>query len=287
MLGFDGDPADERRLLSSYLSARDELAAGGQVPIGEEISVLELVADFAELSRNRPVDEERHTELLVHSPKEHFHSYLQSLDAERAGLPDEFRDKLARVLRHYGVTDFERTPQLEEAVFRIFLAQQRSAPEIKLATSILQRWLGEAAPDEQEGAAARDALDRLVVATQLRFPVVGDLARSVRFRWFDQPLVDQERASVLDGVSDRLAALAAEPDAPDHAERVDELASIPEQIVRFLADRLHERARGRAARARADARGAHQAALPRARAARAAHLRRGRASLRRGRLHPR
>ncbi len=179
--------------------------------------MLELVADFAELSRNRPVDQERHTELLVHSPKEHFHTYLQSLDAERAGLPDEFRDKLARVLRHYGVTDFERTPQLEEAVFRIFLAQQRSAPEIKLATSILQRWLGEPAPGEQEGAAARDALDRLVVATQLRFPVVGDLARSVRFRWFDQPLVDQERASVLDGVSDRLAALAAEPDAPDHA----------------------------------------------------------------------
>ena len=107
--------------------------------------MLELVADFAELSRNRPVDEERHTELLVHSPKEHFHTYLQSLDADRAALPDEFRDKLARVLRHYGVTDFERTPQLEEAVFRIFLAQQRSAPEIKLATSILQRWLGEPA----------------------------------------------------------------------------------------------------------------------------------------------
>ncbi len=39
----------------------------------------------------------------MHSPKEHFHTYLQSLDAERAGLPDEFRDKLARVLRHYGV----------------------------------------------------------------------------------------------------------------------------------------------------------------------------------------
>jgi acetyl/propionyl-CoA carboxylase alpha subunit/acetyl-CoA carboxylase carboxyltransferase component len=239
VLGFDADPAGDRRLLSSYLAARDELAAEGYVPLAEEISVLELVADFAELSRNRPVEQERHTELLVHSPKEHFHAYLQSLDADRAALPDDFRDKLARVLRHYGVEDFERTPQLEEAVFRIFLAQQRPAPEINLATSILQRWLGEPAPAEQEAAAARDALDRLVVATQLRFPVVGDLARSVRFRWFDQPLVDQERASVLDGVSDRLAALAAEPDAPDHAARVDELASIPEQIVRFLADRLH------------------------------------------------
>src|SRR4051794_16066128 len=239
VLGFDGDPGGDRRQLASYLTVREELSEGGQVPLAEEIAVLELVADFAELSRNRPVEQERHTELLVHSPKEHFHSYLQSLDAERAGLPDEFRDKLARVLRHYGITDFERTPELEEAVFRIFLAQQRSAPEINLATSILQRWLGESAPEAPLDAPARDALDRLLVATQLRFPVVGDLARSVHFRWFDQPLVDQERASVLAGVSDRLAALAAEPDAPDHAARVEELASIPEQIVRFLADRLH------------------------------------------------
>ena len=43
-------------------------------------------------------------------------------------------------------------------------------------------------------SAAREVLDRLVVATQLRFPVIGDLARSVRFRWFDQPLVDADRA---------------------------------------------------------------------------------------------
>src|SRR4051794_8997168 len=242
VLGFDGDPSGDRQVLNGYLTARDELAAGGTIPLEEEIAVLQLLTDFAELSRNRPAAEERHTELLVHSPREHFHSYLQSLDVERAGLSAEFRDKLARVLRHYGVLDFERTPDLEEAVFRIFLAQQRSAPEVQLATSILQRWLAEPIPASPLDAAARDALDRLVVATQLRFPVIGDLARSVRFRWFDQPLVDQERAGVLAGVRDKVALLAAEPDAPDHAERVDELAAIPEQIVRFLAERLHEEA---------------------------------------------
>lgn len=31
-----------------------------------------------------------------------------------------------RVLQHYGVEDLERTPAMEAAVFRIFLAQQRS-----------------------------------------------------------------------------------------------------------------------------------------------------------------
>ena len=70
--------------------------------------------------------------------------------------------------------------------------------------------------------------------------MVGDLARSTRFRWFDQPLVDAERSSVLAGVRDEVAALAADPDAPDRAERIEALAAIPEQIVRFLAERLED-----------------------------------------------
>ena len=41
--------------------------------------------------------------------------------------PTRSGPRLARVLAHYGVTDLERGPALEEAVFRIFLAQQRTA----------------------------------------------------------------------------------------------------------------------------------------------------------------
>ena len=178
------------------------------------------------------------TELRVHSSKEHFHTYLQSLDVDRGGLPEQFRDRLAKVLAHYGVTDWDRTPELEEAVFRIFLAQQRSAPEVQLATELLQRWIAEPAPREELAGSVRDLLERLVRSTQLRFPAVGDLARSTRFRWFDQPLVDAERASVLAGVRDEVAALAADPDAPDRIARLEALAAIPEQIVRFLAERL-------------------------------------------------
>ncbi|HSE69720.1 MAG TPA: carboxyl transferase domain-containing protein, partial [Nocardioidaceae bacterium] len=114
----------------------------------------------------------------------------------------------------------------------------RSHPDVALATSLLRRWISEPPPAEPLDQAARDLLDRLVIATQLRYPVIGDLARSVRFRWFDQPMVDQERASVLAGVRDEVAALAAAPDTPDRAERIDALAAIPEQIVRFLAERL-------------------------------------------------
>jgi len=187
VLGFDVDPDDHGGTLSRYLEARDRAATQGADVVSREIELLRVFADFADLSRNRPADEELRTELRVHSPKEHFHSYLQSLDIERGGLPDIFRAKLERVLAHYGIDQLERTPQLEEAVFRIFLAQQRSSPDIVLVSSILQRWHTEPAPDTEADLPARDVLDRLVLATQLRFPVVGDLARSVRFRWFDQP----------------------------------------------------------------------------------------------------
>ncbi len=238
LLGFDIAPSDEGRTLNDYLTARDELVAAGGSRLEEEMELLSVVADFAELSRNRPADEELHTENRVHSPKEHFHTYLQSLDVERAGLPEEFRTKLSRVLGHYGITELDRTDDLEEAVFRIFLAQQRSTPEILLSTSLLQRWITDPRPEEPQATAAREMLDRLVVATQLRFPVVGDLARSVRFRWFDQPLVDEERASVLARARAEVAALAAEPDVADRAERIEALAAIPERIVGFLDERL-------------------------------------------------
>ena len=238
LLGFDVDPLTPRLALTNYLTAREELKADGHDVVSDELELLALFADFAELSRNRPAGEELHTELRVHSSKEHFHTYLQSLDADRGALPQEFRDRLARVLARYGITESDRTAALEEAVFRVFLAQSRSASDVHLATSLLQRWIAEPPPGEAIAGPARDLLERLVRATQLRFPVVGDLARSVRFRWFDQPLVDAERISVLADVRDQVAALAADTDLPDRAERIETLTNIPEQIVRFLAERL-------------------------------------------------
>ena len=230
VMGFDAPIGDSP--LATYLSVRDQLAD----PLPGEVELLSLFADFAELNRNRPADEQLHTELRVHSTREHFHTYLQSLDVERGGLPEDFRGRLLAVLGHYGITELERTPELEEAVFRLFLAQQRAAADVPIATGILQAWL-QSSPPAADGL--RELLERLVRATQLRHPVVGDLARSVRFRWFDQPLVDAEREGVLAGVRDEIEALA-KPDADNRDERIEALAAIPEQIVRFLAERLEQ-----------------------------------------------
>jgi acetyl/propionyl-CoA carboxylase alpha subunit/acetyl-CoA carboxylase carboxyltransferase component len=238
LLGYDVPVEPRDAALARYEEARKELVTSGVPVLADEISLLHVFADLAELSRNRPVDEEPHTELRVHSPREHFHRYLQSLDVERAGLPEQFGDRLLAVLRHYGVTDLDRSAELEEAIFRVFLAQQRSTPEVHAVTTLLQHWADEPPAEGELAADARRVLERLVQATQLRFPVIAELARSVRFRWFDQPPVDAERASVLAAVRDEVEALAADGDGPDRASRIDALAAIPEQIVRFLAERL-------------------------------------------------
>jgi acetyl/propionyl-CoA carboxylase alpha subunit/acetyl-CoA carboxylase carboxyltransferase component len=235
LLGFDLAPRDATRALADYQRARAELTSTGESPLHREIDVFSTFADLAELARNRPVAEEEIDE-LVHSPREHFHAYLHSLDVDREHLPDGFRRRLARALAHYDVTDLERAPALEEAVFRIFLAQ-RTASDL-VVIPLLQHWMAGPPPTGEVAEQAREVLDRLVLATQLRYPMVGDLARSARFRWFDQPVVDAERRAVLAGVGDELTYLTDHPDAGDYRSRLDALAAIPEQIVGFLAGRI-------------------------------------------------
>ncbi|MFI6790700.1 carboxyl transferase domain-containing protein [Nonomuraea sp. NPDC050383] len=241
LLGFDVDPHDERRLLDDYLTARKAATDDGHRPLAEELELIDVFADLAELSRNRPAGEDIGGDggnSHVHSPREYFHTYLQSLDVERAGLPQSFQAKLAKALSHYGVTTLEPSPELEAAVFRIFLAQQRAAADATVIATLLRAWLREAPPDEALREPAGLALERLVAATQVRFPVVADLARGVVFAWFAQPLLRRNRASVYAQVRKHLRHLDAHPDAPDRAERVAEMVRSTEPLVRLLGQRL-------------------------------------------------
>ncbi|MGZ4650662.1 MAG: carboxyl transferase domain-containing protein, partial [Kineosporiaceae bacterium] len=205
---------------------------------GAELVVLTIFADLCELTRNRPHAEEDGADDRVHSPREYFHAYLHSLDVDRERLPEEFRAKLGRVLGHYGLDGLDRSPDLEEAVFRVFLSQQRTPRHLPVVTALLQRWLAEEAPSDGISERAREVLDRLVVATQLRFPAIGDLARSARFRWFEAPIVEAAREEAYANVRDQLGYLSEHPNGPDYEERVEALVASPEPLVRFLAERI-------------------------------------------------
>jgi acetyl/propionyl-CoA carboxylase alpha subunit/acetyl-CoA carboxylase carboxyltransferase component len=240
LLGFDPDPLDQHRTLDGYVAARAEAEAAPDEDgsLGGEIDLLQVFADLVELTRNRPAGTDATADTQVRSPREYFHSYLQSLDVERAGLPDTFQYRLSRVLGHYGVADLERTPELEDAVFRIFLAQRRAAGDAAVVTTLLRLWLDEPLPGEPLSEDAGLVLEHLIAATQLRFPAVADLARSVVFRWFAQPVLRRNRARVYAGVRKHLSYLDANPDTADYGERIAAMVASAEPLVRLLGQRI-------------------------------------------------
>jgi acetyl/propionyl-CoA carboxylase alpha subunit/acetyl-CoA carboxylase carboxyltransferase component len=259
LLGFDGPLSSDddsgtgrERLLAGYLAARAEL--GGQ-PLPDELELLNAFADLSELSRSRPpsdlgvrgpdgravtggpppVEPGR----AVHSPREYLYAYLQSLDVERAAVPDDFQARLRRVLSYYDISELDRTPVLEAAVFRVFLAQQRMAADAAVVSGLLRQWLASAPPAEPLREQAGLALEHLIGAAQVRFPGASDLARGVVFRWFAQPLLRRNRARVYAEVRADLRYLDQHPDAPDRAERIASMVASSEPLVRLLGQRIN------------------------------------------------
>ncbi|MGK5114063.1 MULTISPECIES: carboxyl transferase domain-containing protein [unclassified Geodermatophilus] len=237
--GYDVSRGHARQLVEEYGRVRGELPVDDPDLLHRELEVLTTFADLAELSRNRPASEEEEADAQVHSPREYFHAYLHSLDVEREGLPESFRGRLGRGLRHYGVEDLEPGPALQEAVHRIFLAQQRINDQLPSVLALLDRWLtAQAMPPDPLRSEVGEVLDRLVVATQLRYPAVGDLARAVRFRHFEEPVVRQARQEVLDE-ADRLLADVEAAGAPGQGmDRIEALVASPEPLISLLAQRF-------------------------------------------------
>ncbi len=265
LLGYDLGPEDARAALDAYrrspalaagaavngAGAGEETAAGAAEVrpdtaelFAAELAVLTAFTDVCELTRTRPAAEDGPVE-HVHSPREFFHSYLRSLDADRERLPAPFREKLLRALAHYGVEGLDpaRNPLLSEGVYRLFLAQQRERSHVSVVTALLARWLEQPRPPAPLDRAAGVLLDRLVVATQARYPAVGDLARSARFTWFEQPLVRGYRERAHAELRERLADLsgahgeAPNPDRAALVDRIDRLPASPDHLVRLVAER--------------------------------------------------
>ncbi|WP_425569214.1 carboxyl transferase domain-containing protein [Pseudonocardia xishanensis] len=234
VLGFDVDPREADRQLSRLDTARAALPGDDPAVLVGETAVLRIFADLCALSRNR---RERAGEDGGDSgeagegrnPQEYLHAYLQSRAAD---LPESFRAKLRRALGHYGV-DPEGDPELEPALYWMFLASRRATAHESVIRGLLQWRL--AHPDSLAAlpSALREeylrTLDELVVATQLRHPVVGDLARRVRYHCFDAPAVEAQREQVRREVRQELDELAADPS--NRAERIEALVASSEPIL--------------------------------------------------------
>jgi acetyl/propionyl-CoA carboxylase alpha subunit/acetyl-CoA carboxylase carboxyltransferase component len=229
VLGYDVDAREGERIVGG-LDDDPELIAG-------EHRLLRMFADVHALSRPRHDGPDPG----LRSPQEHLNAWLGSLDPETAGLPESFLGPLRAALAHYGIAALDRTPALEEACYRLYLAQERTATARSAIVSILERRLEQVAA--VPGAASeefRDALDHLILTMEGRDPVVADLADEVRYLYFDEPVIVAAREGVYTEMEAHVAALAEDPKRSDRGERIAALVDCPQPLASLLSAHMRE-----------------------------------------------
>ncbi len=248
VLGYDIDEADARPLLAALNAAREDLLPDDPTVLQGELRAFQIFADLCALSRNRrgPEDESQQIDPAgeeARNPQEYLYAYLRSRDADAEGLPESFRAKLRRALAHYGVPDLDRSPPnngaaLSSALYRMFLAHRRASAHVPVILDLLGWRLRhpDSLPEEVREEYLR-VLDHLVGATQLRHPVVGGLARRVRYTCFDAPVIAAERARGQQAVRDALDDLSAEPTR--RAAQIDEIVAAAEPILGVFGPAHH------------------------------------------------
>ena len=228
VLGYDVTSQEVRRMLDGVL--------GGPVEETAERRFLEVYADVRSLNRPHAGGLDDQDELG--SPQEHLHAFLHSLDAAAEGLPARYVAALERALAHYGVESLERSPALEEAAYRLFLAQQRAATAREAVRAILTRHLERAAEmTEVHGDAFRAVLDRLEVTLGPREPALAELVREVRWRCADEPAVEAAREATYEEMAGHLAALADPDGTEDREAHLAALVDCPQPLAPLLSRR--------------------------------------------------
>jgi acetyl/propionyl-CoA carboxylase alpha subunit/acetyl-CoA carboxylase carboxyltransferase component len=241
LLGYDVPTEEVERTLAELQPLADEPDCE-PIAIDGEHRLLELYADLRALARPRRAAEDADAE-IARSPQEYLHSYLRSLDAAAEGLPERFVALLDRALSRYGAARQERTPALADACYRLYLSQQRTDPARGVVLSILDRRLARA--DALAGRlddGFRAVLDHLEAATEGRDAAIADLARELRYAYYDQPLVAAARDAAYAAMEEHLQALAFDPTRPDRDSRVRALVSCPQALAPLLTRRMTQAA---------------------------------------------
>jgi acetyl/propionyl-CoA carboxylase alpha subunit/acetyl-CoA carboxylase carboxyltransferase component len=236
LLGYDLDPGAPKRLMAAQRALEGECTPADPDLLACENEFLDLFTEIAAMYRPRPADGLE--DALVTSTQEYLLSYLQWLDPERAGLPDEFTERLERALARYGVDGADRSPATEAAVVWMFRSFSRIGALAPVVSTILTRWLDNAdALRASAGSDLRSRLDHLAAATGGRHQVISDLARDVRFRFVDEPQMQARVDEILAEMDGRLDSLAADPDGPDAAQHMSALVACQQPLRSLMLRR--------------------------------------------------
>jgi acetyl-CoA carboxylase carboxyltransferase component/biotin carboxyl carrier protein len=227
LLGYDLDPATHHRLLVEQRRLGEVSPADNAGLLRCEDGLLDLFAEVGALYRPR-TETQPDDALTATSTQEYLLAYLQWLDADRAGLPDSYRERLESALARYGVVGLDRTPELDAAVVWMFRSFSRVGDLVPVVLSILARRL-HAGPvlARLADAGMRSRLDRLATSAQGRHQDIADLARDVRFRFFDEPVLESLVTREYDETGQVLDTLEADPAGPGREAAIARLVRSP------------------------------------------------------------
>ncbi len=240
MLGYDVDQAEAKRLPGELSAVYKVLPADDKELQRGEDQLLSIFADISSLFR-RALDpaEAEAQDIQVHSAEQDLLTYLRSRDSRLERLSPQFTEKLQRALAHYGVENLDPSPELDTSLLMIYRSHQNDTQQLAAIVTILEQRLAHvdllATTASQE---LRELLDRLLLATQGHYPTISDLAREVRFSYFDEPLFEQARSRIYKEMETHLTYLAEHPNASYRQERIDALVTCPQPLQALLTSRF-------------------------------------------------
>ncbi len=217
--------ARERSRVCAALPADDEMMWR------LENDVLRTFADITWLFRR---DGEPRSSTVL-SGQESLRSYLRTIEAGGEGLSASFVTGIERALAHYGVEGLERTQALEEALVFLHKSQRRARAVAEQVFGVLERklqfsdaFLHFATPE------FREILDRLIDATLGRNLPLHDLAREVRYQFFDRPFFEAARSEIYERVDRDFTAVRQGEPGPARDAAVRSLIACPQPLMGYF-----------------------------------------------------
>ncbi len=236
LLGFDLDPSEVRALAARQRDLSSRTAPTDPALLAAEDAFLDLYTEIGALYRPRTENDQSYAlAQVMANTQEYFLSFLQWLDADRAGLPDRYRTRLEHALRRYGVAGLERSDILERAMLWLFRSFTRVPEVAPYVATILERRLDQVAVlAPRADSETRQRLERLAAAAEGRQQLVADQARDLIFRCFDEPVLSRVTREVTQEMTEHLAALRRDPHRADRADRMDRLVWCPQPMRGML-----------------------------------------------------
>ncbi len=242
VLGYDVRPEASSELIDERKALCLEIPVDHEEMRQQEDLLLTRFADVSVLSRRQPAavtDRSGLPPVTISSHQESLFTYMRALDTRGEGLSRKFIEDLRAALGHYGIDKLRPSRKLKEALLWINRSHTRVEHQIPVILSILERRLeGIEALISTSDVEFRTLLDRLISTSQGRYPAVTDLAREVRYKYFDKPLLEATRRTAYQQASADLDALAGDPEPAIREERMASLVECPQPLMTVLSHRF-------------------------------------------------